>query len=105
MRNLLRLLVLIPLAGAAIVFALANRETVRVALDIPGDALLGWRIEAPLFVIVFAAMACGVVIGGMASWLAQGGHRKAERFHRAEARRLRDELDGVRQTTPRIEQR
>lgn len=109
MRNLLRLLILVPLAAAAVIFALANREPVRVALDIPGDAILGWRIEAPLFLVVFAALALGVFIGGVASWLAQGKHRKAERFHRAETRRLRDELDGVRQAqasvAPRLENR
>lgn len=111
MRNLLRLLILVPVAVVAVFFALANRQPVKLAIDLPGDnalgwQILGWQIEAPLFGIVFAVLALGVLIGGTASWLAQGKHRKAERFHRAEARRLRDELDLLRQqgvNAPRIE--
>lgn len=101
------------MAVAAVLFALANRQAVKLAIDLPGeDALgwqiLGWQVEAPLFMVVFAALALGVLIGGTASWLAQGKHRKAERFHRAETRRLRDELDLARQqgvNAPRIEGR
>ena len=45
-------------------------------------------ITVPLFrLIVFAAAAIGVVIGGSAVWLAQGRHRKAARLNAREAAR------------------
>ena len=48
----------------------------------------------------------GVLLGGMASWLAQGKHRRAERRYRREASRLRATVEagesaGERGTDPR----
>ena len=97
MRNLLRLLVFLPVAAIAVLFALANRQNVKIAFDLPGENWLGAQVEAPLFFVVFASVLLGVLLGGFASWLAQGKHRKAERFHRAESRRLRGEVDALRQ--------
>ena len=43
----------------------------------------------PLFVVVFATLMLGVLIGGFASWIGQGRHRRAARQARAEVERLR----------------
>ncbi|MBV8564699.1 MAG: LapA family protein, partial [Methylobacteriaceae bacterium] len=41
--------------------------------------------------VLFAALMLGVLVGGIASWLSQGKHRRAARQYRAEAARLRAE--------------
>jgi hypothetical protein len=48
---------------------------------------------APLYIVVFASIILGVILGGFASWVAQGRHRRAARYARNEASRLREELE------------
>jgi len=41
--------------------------------------------------VIFLSVMVGVLIGGVASWLAQSKHRRRERHYRREARNLRRE--------------
>ena len=50
----------------------------------------------PLFVVIFAALILGVLIGGVAAWLRQGKWRRAVRKLETETRELHGELDGIR---------
>ncbi|HMK90786.1 MAG TPA: LapA family protein [Methylocystis sp.] len=97
MGTLLRWSIYLPLAVLIIWFALANRGSVTISLDAlqTGD-LAAYRFEAPLFLVVMAAMAIGVVAGGLASWLSHGSVRRSARLARAEAKRAQDELDKLR---------
>jgi uncharacterized integral membrane protein len=84
MKTFLKWLVFLPLALAVLAFAVFNRQIVTVIPDVPE-----FSFEAPLFAVMFASGALGVVAGGFATWLGQGKHRRAAREARAEAARLR----------------
>jgi uncharacterized integral membrane protein len=91
MRRVLFIVILLPLAVVMIVLSVANRGTVLFSLDpFGGDAL---SIAAPLFVLLFAALLLGIAIGGVAAWLRQGRWRQVARRERAEAARLRGEIE------------
>ncbi len=88
-------LVLVPLCGLLIAFALANRHLVSVNLNpfaAPADVgVAGYGI--PLFVVLYVVLLIGVLLGGIASWFAQGAHRRRERHWRREAQHLSQELE------------
>lgn len=92
MKGFLKALFLIPLALVVVLLAVANRAPVRISLDpfAPSEPL--YAVSAPLWVILFAAVTLGVLVGGTAAWLVQGKHRRLERQYRREARDLRDEV-------------
>jgi uncharacterized integral membrane protein len=92
-KNLLKWIVLTPLVAVLLVFALVNRESVTVTLDPFGGSPPALSVTAPLFVVLGLAAMVGVVAGGIATWFAQGRHRRAARQARAEAERLRMEND------------
>ncbi|MGA2795582.1 MAG: LapA family protein [Roseiarcus sp.] len=97
MKNLLKFIVLTPIAVLILAFALANMHTVKVSFDpfAAGD-VADFAITAPLFLILFLAVMIGVLAGGAATWLTQGKHRKAARENRAEAERLRGQVQALR---------
>ena len=94
MAALLKWSLLLPVAVLAVMLAIANRTPVELAFDPFGASDLS--IRAPLFIVAFASMMIGVVIGGVAVWMRQGRHRRAARAARSEARRLHAEADRLR---------
>ena len=86
-----KLVVLVPVAVALVVLSVANRHFVTLALNPfrPEDQVLS--VSMPLFVLVFAAMIVGVVIGSLVTWFAQGRYRKRARDEAHEARKWREE--------------
>jgi uncharacterized membrane protein YciS (DUF1049 family) len=94
-RGIAKAVVLVPLAMLAVAFALGNKQPVSVSFD-PFTDSPDHRIEVPLFVIVFAGLIVGVLLGGIATWIGQGRHRKAERMHRRDVERLRTDIDRMR---------
>jgi uncharacterized integral membrane protein len=100
MWRFLKLLVAIPVMLAIILFAVANRQNVRVSFDpFAKDAPQAF-LDMPLFGLALAILALGVVIGGLAVWLSQGRHRKAERRLRREVTRLAGETAALRAVAP-----
>jgi uncharacterized integral membrane protein len=91
-------LVLVPLCGLLIAFALANRQLVSLNINpfvAPVDATAaGYGI--PLFVVLFVVLLIGVLLGGTATWFSQGHHRRRERHWRREAHQLSQELESHR---------
>ena len=63
MGRFLFFIVLLPLGAIAVALSVANREAVRVSLDPLGTFGPGWTVSLPLFVLLFAALAIGIVIG------------------------------------------
>ena len=93
MRRLLNWLVLLPLAVVLILFAVANRTFVTVSFDpFSGDAP-ALALSVPLFIVVFAGLIFGVVVGALASLARQWRLWRAARRSEDEAARLRAELD------------
>jgi uncharacterized integral membrane protein len=90
-RRVLFLVILVPLAIVIVILSVANRGAVVFSLDPFGGNALSFA--APLFVFLFAALFFGILVGGIAAWLRQGKWRQAARIERAEATRLRTELE------------
>ena len=97
MRGFAKVIILVPLALLAVAFAVGNRGNVSLSFDPFSDT--PYTVDVPLFVVVFAALILGVLIGGIATWLGQGRHRKAARMHRRDVERLRSDLDRMRGTS------
>ncbi|WP_349359073.1 LapA family protein [Stappia sp.] len=104
MTRFLKNLVLIPIAIVLIALAVANRHTVTLSLDPFSRVDPAVSVEAPLFWFLFAAVAFGVFIGGVASWAGQGKWRKEARVKRREAdqwHREADRLKAVQEPAPK----
>ncbi len=95
------------LAGAfavlVVVFALANREPVTVALSpLPSLPL---EVAPPLYLLVLLVLIVGVAIGGASGWMAAVRRRRAARESRREAAALGRELDDLKGARPPAEPR
>jgi hypothetical protein len=101
MRRFLFIVVLLPLGVLAVALSMANRQPVTVSLDPFGFLASGWQVSLPLFVLLFAVLAIGVVLGGIAAWLNQSKWRYAARLERANVARLRQELERLRAASAR----
>lgn len=95
--------VLIPLCLVLIVFALANRHSVIVNFNPFAAAPTSPNQQSgvPLFLLIFAVLLTGVLLGGIATWFAQGPHRRDERHFKRETERLHRELDAARRAPAR----
>jgi uncharacterized integral membrane protein len=71
--------ILVPLAIILIALAVANRTPVAFTLDPfnPGNPAL--TTEMPLFFLIFGALAIGLIIGSVATWIRQGRYRRQAR--------------------------
>lgn len=99
MLRYLKLLFILPLGIAVIGLAVINRAPVKLTYwpqQLGGELSL----TLPLFVVLMLALMVGVVLGGLATWLAQGSHRRAERQYRKEAERLKTEAERLKAQQP-----
>ena len=79
LNRIVTVLVFIPLAIVLIALAVANRGPAAFTIDPFNPGNPGLTVSLPLFVLLFAALAIGLVVGGVATWLRQGRYRKAAR--------------------------
>jgi uncharacterized integral membrane protein len=98
----LRLLFLGLLGLALIAVAVANRNPVEVRL-LPGDLAeltgLTWAMQLPLFLVIFAAIIVGVLVGFVWEWFREHGHRATASQKAREVARLERELAVMRDAT------
>jgi len=98
----LRLLLLALLGLVMLTVALANRTSVPVRL-LPDDmaALTGltWAMELPLFLVIFASIIAGVLIGFVWEWFREHGHRATASQKSREVTRLERELAVLKDST------
>jgi len=98
----LRLILLVALAVALVAVAMGNRAPVTLHL-LPGDLalLLGvdWALELPLFLVVFASIIIGLLIGFVWEWLREHKHRSAARRSGKSVGKLERELAAMRDAT------
>jgi uncharacterized integral membrane protein len=92
-KKIVNLLILLPLGVILIIFCVANRQAVTLALNPfrPDDRVLS--LNAPLFVLLFAALIVGMVVGAAVTWVSQGKHRRRARVQSREAVRWQTEAD------------
>jgi uncharacterized integral membrane protein len=97
-RRIVGWVVLVPLSVVLIVFALANRQLTVVNFNplVSPAALSSPGVGVPLFLVLFGVLLVGVMLGGVATWFAQGSVRRDKRQWQREAERLRRELDTAR---------
>ena len=105
MRKFIAIVTLVPLAIMIVMFAVANREIVTVSFDPFDVAHPAYALKTPMFLLIFALVALGVLVGGAAAWLRQHKWRARARRAEAEARDLRARLDTEqpRRNAPRLE--
>lgn len=92
-RKLVVALILVPLGIVIVMFAVANRQAVTVSFDPFSAAQPAFSLTVPLFLLVFALVICGVIVGGIAAWLRQAKWRRAARLLEADMRRLHREIE------------
>lgn len=95
--RMVRLLVLGVFAVIAVSFAVANRHVVRFMLDPISGPSGSLYYEAPMMVLLFAALLVGFVIGALATWSSQGRWRRAARQRADEVSRLKRETERLSQ--------
>ncbi len=100
MKRILEVVIILPLAIILIFLAVANRTPVSLSINPFDPTDPNFLVTVPLFWVIFAALAFGVVLGGLAVWLRQSRFRKAARKHRREAERLRQEVARSRTPVP-----
>ena len=101
MVRFLKYVIIVPLAILFLIFAFANRHIVTVSFDpFESGDIPAFSIDAPLFVIIIASIMIGVIAGGVTTWFSQGKHRRALRQSKADADRLRDDLQAAKAALP-----
>jgi uncharacterized integral membrane protein len=96
MIRFLKALILLPVAVLIVLLAVANRAPVQLSLDPFSQDAPEIATNLPLFAVIFASVMIGIVIGGTATWLSQGKHRRARRRYRREVGHLRTETERLR---------
>ena len=98
MLGFLKALILLPIAIVVVLLAVANRAPVLLSFDPFSRGAPELSLTLPLFVFLFAAVALGVLAGGVGAWLTGGKHRRARRLSNRELTRLKSEADRLRAT-------
>lgn len=93
-------LVLVPLCLGLVVIALANQHLVAINFNpfATGNPVVSPGYGVPMFVVLYVVLLIGVLAGGIATWFAQGHHRRGEKHWRREAQTLTGELEKLRKT-------
>ena len=71
-RRVLKSIVMIPAAAVLVALAVANRQPVTVSFDPFDPADSDLAVAVPLYLVGFALLIAGVVLGGAAAWLKRG---------------------------------
>lgn len=87
--RILVIVVVVPVAIVLIALAVANRVPASFTLDPFNPGNPGLTVTLPLFVLLFAALALGILIGGLATWLRQGQYRRLARQRGQEIETMR----------------
>jgi uncharacterized integral membrane protein len=95
-RNIVRVLILVPLALLIAMFAVANRAPVLIGFDPFGAQPPMFAFVSPLYLALMAALILGVVVGGVAAWMSQGPKRRRARRLAAELKASRAETEALR---------
>ncbi len=98
----IRYFVLATIALCLIVIALANSQIVRLQLlpeQMAGFMGFSWSIDLPLFLVIFAGILIGVLIGFVWEWLREHKFRADAARQRREKERLQREMKAQNKST------
>lgn len=99
--RLLKLVFLVVVAFALVLMAFANRDPVTVEL-IPADLSVWvgfqYAITLPLFVVILAGVAVGLLVGYILEWLREHRHRSEAKTQRRAAQQLEREVKSLKGT-------
>ena len=93
------------LAVVLVSVLLANREFVELRLlpqglaEVPGLGAFDLSISLPLFVVLLAGIAAGLIIGFIWEWLREHKHRRDASVNARAVRRLEGEVGRIKQST------
>ena len=93
LRRFVWVLVAFPVAVLLLTLAVANRHGVRLVLDPFRSDEPVLFLVLPFYAYLFGVLLIGIVIGGLATWVAQARWRRTARRRAAEARRWQAEAD------------
>lgn len=102
--RVLRYLFLALLAICLLIVALANREAVTVNLlpdEIAAFAGVDPSISLPLFLVIFAGIVAGVIIGFVWEWFREHKHRAEAATQRREREKLEREVSRLKPASER----
>ena len=95
MTRVLRYLILALLTVALLIIASANRNLVALRL-LPDDfaALfrVDWQVEVPVFLVLFAGIIIGLLVGFIWEWLREHKHRRVASTKTRQVSKLEREL-------------
>ena len=83
----------VPAAIILLTLAVINRHGVRLVLDPFRSDEPVLFLVLPFYAYLFGVLLIGIVIGGLATWVAQARWRRTARRRAAEARRWQAEAD------------
>ena len=81
-------IVLAPALVVGVALAVANRTPVVVGFDPFNRDAPELALQAPLFLVMFACMLVGILLGGLVTWLAGAPQRRQARLHARELKRI-----------------
>ena len=87
------LVIAVPALVLALVVAIANRTPVTLSIDPFSAASPVIAFEVPLYLLIFAALLIGVLIGGSSAWIGQMGWRKKARKTARDVKHLTKDLE------------
>ena len=103
LRRFVWILVAFPVAVLLLTLAVANRHGVRLVLDPFRSDEPVLFLVLPFYAYLFGVLLIGIVIGGLATWVAQARWRRTARRRAAEARRWQAEADRLsRERQPQV---
>ena len=92
MRKLVTAFILVPLLIVLVMFAVANRQLATISFDPFDSEHPAYALKTPLFILMFALLAAGAIIGGISTWFGQRKWRSRARRAEREARALHEQL-------------
>lgn len=82
-----------PALVLALVVAIANRTAVTLSVDPFSAETPVIAFDVPLYIVIFAALLVGVLIGGTSAWAGQTGWRKKARKSEREVKQLAKDIE------------
>lgn len=87
------LMITVPTLALALVVAIANRTSVTLSIDPFSATSPIIAFEVPLYLLIFAALLIGVLIGGSSAWIGQMGWRRKARKTARDVKHLTKDLE------------